>query len=106
MPYIDGKRVTMDEWQAANGSIPQQFHTGPDGENPAGEVELDADTGAPPVKVKGPKKAAGNQRSKRSEKAAKAAIANALGVSTDSSQLEDIDVSGLDADAPDSTEGE
>lgn len=95
MPYIDGKRVTNEEWTERYGSI-QKFHTGPDGENPATAPELDAETGAPEVKVK---TKAGGKRSQRSEKAAKAAVADALGVKADSPVLADIDVSGLDAPA-------
>lgn len=94
MPYIDGKRVSVEEWTERYGSI-QKFHTGPDGDNPASAPELDAETQAPKAKPV----RAGNKRSKRSETAAKAAIADALGVKTDSPVLADIDVSGLDAPA-------
>lgn len=92
MPYIDGKRVSNEEWTARFGSI-QQLHTGPDGENPASAPELDSEIGAPKAK----KAKAGGQRSKRSEKAAKAAVADALGVSATSPVLDTVDVSGLDA---------
>jgi hypothetical protein len=95
VPYIDGKRVTAEEWQAKNGSL-QRFHTGPDGENPASAPDINEELGAPEPK---PKAKAGGKRSQRSEKAAKAAIADALGVKTDSKVLADIDVSGLDAPA-------
>jgi hypothetical protein len=91
MPYIQGKRVSQAEWIALNGHV-VMLHTGPNGENPGRKVELDPDTGAP----KAPPKAGGN-RSQRSAKAAKAAIADALGVKEDSPVLDDIDVSGLDA---------
>lgn len=95
MPYIDGKRVSNEEWTERFGSI-QKLHTGPNGENPAAAPEMDEDTGAPKAKAK---KGAGGNRSQRSAKAAKAAIADALGVTESSPQLEDIDVSGLDAPA-------
>lgn len=94
MPYIDGKRVSNEEWTRQNGSL-REFHTGPDGDNPASAPELDEETQAPKVKSK----KAGSQRSKRTEKAAKAAVADALGVKSDSPALADIDVSGLDAPA-------
>ncbi len=94
MPYIDGKRVSVEEWTERYGSL-QRFHTGPDGDNPASPPEVDEETQAPKAK---PVKA-GGRRSKRSEKAAKAAIADALGVKDDSPILADIDVSGLDAPA-------
>lgn len=95
MPYIDGKRVSAEEWQERYGSL-QKFHTGPSGENPAPSPELDEELGAPKSE---PKAKAGGKRSKRSEKAAKAAVADALGVKADSAVLADIDVSGLDAPA-------
>lgn len=95
MPYIDGKRVSNEEWTERFGSI-QKLHTGPNGENPASEPTFDEATGAPEVKVK-PRKGAGGNRSAKSAKATKAAIADALGVKETSAQLEDIDVSGLDA---------
>lgn len=94
MPYIDGKRVSTEEWTDRYGSI-QRLHTGPDGDNPASAPELDAETAAPKAK---PVKA-GGKRSPRSTKAAKAAIADALGVKEDSPVLADIDVTGLDAPA-------
>ena len=90
MPYIDGKRVSQDEWINRFSSI-QKLHTGPHGENPAGPPGLD-EAGLPQPKPK-----AGGNRSKRSAKAARAAIADALGVKEDSHVLNDIDVSGLDA---------
>lgn len=80
------------EWTERFGTF-TQLHTGPGGENPATPPELD-ESGLPPVKAK-----AGTSRSKRSAKAAKAAIADALGVKEDSAVLADIDVSGLDAPA-------
>lgn len=92
MPYKDGVRISNEEW-ARLYSTTDQYKTGPNGENPADAPELDADTGAPKSKKK-----AGTKRSPRSEKAAKAAIADALGVKEDSPKLDDIDVSGLDAD--------
>lgn len=93
MPYIDGKRVSNEEWTARNGST-QRLHTGPNGENPADAPELDAESGAPVQKRKG--KAGGN-RSQRSEAAAKAAVADALGLDPGNPALSDIDVTGLDA---------
>jgi hypothetical protein len=97
MPYIDGKRVSNEEWTERFGSI-QRLHTGPDGDNPASAPDIDEEVGAPKPKPKSAKKA-GSQRSPKSAKATKAAIADALGVKDDSSQLDDIDVSGLDAPA-------
>ena len=96
MPYIDGKRVSNEEWTERYGSI-QRFHTGPDGDNPATAPDIDEEVGAPKPK---PAKA-GSKRSKRSETAAKAAVADALGLKADSPALADIDVSGLDADKED-----
>lgn len=87
MPYINGQRVTNEEYTAAFGSGAQLLHTGPHGENPAPEGEPTDIVGKP----KGKK-----ERSKPSQKKAKAAIADALGVDADDPQLEDIDVSGLD----------
>lgn len=95
MPYIDGKRVTNQEWTERYGSI-QKLHTGPDGENPASAPDIDPELGAPQVEKKA-KKGAGGNRSAKSAKATKAAIADALGVKDGSPALEDIDVSGLDA---------
>lgn len=91
MPYIDGKRVSNAEWQRQYGSV-QKLHTGPNGENPAGPVVIDEETGVPPV-VKGKR-----NRSPKSAAASMAAIADALGVATTSAALADIDLSGLDAD--------
>lgn len=91
MPYIDGKRISNEEWTNRFGSL-AQLHTGPGGENPAEAPELDAETQAPVAKK------ATRKRSTKSAKAAKAAVADALGVKNDSPVLEDIDVSGLDAD--------
>jgi hypothetical protein len=91
MPYVNGKRVSQQEWIALNGHT-ILLHTGPNGENPASGPDIDADTGVPKPKPK-----AGGNRSQRSAKAAKAAIADALGVKEDSHVLDDIDVSGLDA---------
>lgn len=99
MPYIDGKRVSNEEWTAKYGSV-QRLHTGPNGDNPAGEPEIDEDLGTVKVK-KVAKKQAGGNRSAKSAKATKAAIADALGVKDDSATLDDIDVSGLDAPAAD-----
>lgn len=98
MPYIDGKRVTNEEWTERFGSI-ERLHTGPRGENPGSGPEMDTEIGVPKQKKGGRK--AGSARSKRSEKSAKAAVADAMGVSADSEKLADIDVSGLDADAKD-----
>lgn len=94
MPYVNGARVTNQEWTDRFGSI-KQLHTGPGGENPADAPEVDPEVGAPkPVKTS---KGAGGKRSKRSSASAKAAIADALGVTGDSPVLADIDVSGIDA---------
>ena len=94
MPYINGQRVTNEEWTRRNGSL-QQLHTGPNGENPADAPELDAEVGAPQPKAK---QKAGGKRTKRSEQAAKAAVADALGVAADAAVLADVDVSGLGED--------
>lgn len=93
MPYIDGKRVSNKEWTERFGSF-TPLHTGPNGENPAAPPDIDEATGAPKPAPK-----AGGNRSKRSAKAARAAIADAMGVKEDSPVLADIDVSGLDAPA-------
>jgi hypothetical protein len=93
VPYEDGKRISNEEWTAKHGSI-AQLHTGPGGENPGESPELDAETAAPVSK-----KRAGGNRSGKSAKAAKAAVADALGVKGDSPALDDIDVSSLDVDA-------
>jgi hypothetical protein len=85
--------VSQRDWTERFGSF-QKLHTGPNGENPASPPDIDEATGAPKPKPK-----AGGNRSKRSTKAAKAAIADALGVKEDSHVLDDIDVSGLDAPA-------
>ena len=87
MPYIDGKRVSQEEWIARYSSL-KVLHTGPNGENPAPEPELDPETGAPPVKSK---------RTKRTSKATKAAIADAMGVKADDPSLADLDVTLEDA---------
>lgn len=85
MPYIEGKRVTTEEWQAANGSSLTKFHTGPNGENPAEAPVLDEETGAP-----APEKKAGNRRSSKGKAKVAAAIATATG--------QDLpDITGLDA---------
>lgn len=100
MPYDNGVRVSQDEYvrlkRLREGRDPEdgRLHTGPNGENPGEAVVIDEATGAPPVERK-----AGKRRSKRSEASAKAAVADALGVKTDSAALADIDVTGLDSDA-------
>lgn len=86
-------RVTNEEWVEQFGSI-QKLHTGPNGDNPGQPAAINPETGTIEVT---PKKA-GKQRSPNSAKAKKDAIADALGVKTDSSALDDIDVTGLDAD--------
>jgi len=101
MPYIDGQRVSNAEWTERFGTI-ERLHTGPDGENPAAPPDIDPEIGAPKSerKTKNTDSAkAGGKRSQRSTKAAKAAIADAMGVKEDSPALADIDVSGLDAPA-------
>lgn len=92
MPYIDGVRVSNEQWQDRYGSL-AKLHTGPNGENPATAPDIDPETNAPKVKK------AGGSRSKRSTKSAKAAVADALGVKNDNPVLDAIDVSGLDGDA-------
>lgn len=89
MPYVDGKRVSNDEWTALYGSS-APFHTGPNGDNPATAPDIDDEVGAPKSKK------AGNKRSPKSAASTKAAIADALGVKEGSPQLADIDVSDLD----------
>lgn len=85
MPYINGKRVTAEEWQAANGSSLTKFHTGPNGENPASPPDLDEETAAPKQEKK-----AGNRRSSKSTAKVAKAIATATG--------QDLpDITGLDA---------
>lgn len=94
MPYVDGKRVSNEEWTNLYGSL-AKLHTGPNGDNPASPPELDPETKAPKQK-----KGAGGKRSTRSTQSAKNAIADALGVKDDSPTLDAIDVSGLDVAAP------
>lgn len=89
MPYVNGKRVTLDEYLEANGSTIEKMRTGPNGENPGESPDIDAEIGAPKSEKKTTKR-----RSGRSEKAAKAAIANALGTTVDSPAVADVDVSG------------
>lgn len=102
MPYDNGVRVSQNEYvrlkRLREGRDPEdgRLHTGPNGENPGETPDIDEATGAPPV-VRKP----GKRRSKRSEASAKAAVADALGVSTESATLADIDVTGLDADDED-----
>lgn len=93
MPYIDGKRVSNEEWMNRYGSL-KTLHTGPSGENPAPAPDIDEEIGAPTERPSKKK----STRSKRSSAAAKAAIADALGVKEGSSELADIDVTGLDAE--------
>lgn len=106
MPYINGKRVSNEEWTATYGSI-EKLRTGPNGENPGTAPVIDEDTGVPVSKPKSKGKnktsesKAGGKRSPRSSKAAKAAIADAMGVKDDSPELDDIDVTGADAAASD-----
>lgn len=95
MPYVNGKRVSTEEYLAANGRTLELMRTGPRGENPAEGPAIDPETGAPPVERK--TKSGGKRSPGRSTKAAKAAVANALGVSTNSPTLDDIDTTGLDA---------
>ncbi len=93
MPYKDGKRISNAEWTRLYGSI-ALLHTGPNGENPGVAPDPEEEFADAPKT----KKKAGSNRSKRSSAAAKAAIADALGVKADSAQLEDIDLTGLDAE--------
>lgn len=80
MPYIEGKRVSQEEFIRLNSST-QRLYTGPNGDNPAPAPELDEDR--KPVQ-KGKSSKPGNKRSKQSAKSASNAIADALGVSTES----------------------
>jgi hypothetical protein len=88
MPYINGRRVSNQEWIDTYGSI-KQLHTGPNGENPGKPAELDEETGAPPVQ-KVVKRAA------RSAAKAKAAVADAMGKSTASPEVAALDADGTD----------
>jgi len=81
MPYINGKRVSNQEWIDTYSSL-KVLHTGPNGENPASDPALDEDTGAPVVE-KVAKKA------KRGAKQVKAAIADAFGADVAASADED-----------------
>lgn len=91
MPYIDGKRVSQAEWIDRFSTL-RQFHTGPNGANPAEPAPIDEETMAPVVEVKSKD---GRKRSARSATAAKKAIADAIGVKDNSPVLADIDVSGV-----------
>lgn len=75
MPYLNGKRVSQDEYIAYLGNPLQTLHTSANGVNPAPAPDIDEETGAPEVKPK----RAGTQRSKRSKATVAAAIADALG---------------------------
>lgn len=74
MPYIGGVRVSNQEWSERYGSHTKQLHTGPNGENPASEVELDPETRAPKSERK-----AGSKRSSKSAAKVAAAVATATG---------------------------
>jgi len=87
MPYVDGKRISNEEWTARFGSI-QKLHTGPNGENPATQPDLDPETHAPVQKQ------AGKRRSARSTAKVNAAIADATGADVASLP----DVTGLDVE--------
>ena len=88
MPYINGKRVSNQEWQDTYSSL-KLLHTGPNGENPAGPPELDEETGAPPVE-----KVA--KRAKRSAAKAKAAVADAMGKASSSPEVVALDAGSED----------
>jgi hypothetical protein len=92
MPYVNGVRVSNQEWQDRYSSL-RKLHTGPNGDNPASDPIIDEATGAPVSELVG--------RSPRSAAAARAAIADALGVSEDSEAMSAIDVTGMDADSDD-----
>jgi hypothetical protein len=95
MPYVDGKRISNQEWSDRFSSL-RQFPTGPNGENPAEPPELDAETKAPKSEKK-----AGSKRSKNSGKKVTDAIADATGAA-----VADLpDITGLDAE-PETTEAE
>ena len=101
MPYINGVRVSAEEWQRVNGSSVTRLHTGPNGENPAPGPELDPETQAPKAEKK-----AGKKRSARSKATIAAAVADATGA--EAPDL-DLDVTDLDADgdaAEDTTGGD
>lgn len=79
MPWLDGKRVSVQVWLAKNSRTePFPASGGPD------TAAVESDTEAPTAE-------AGRRRSPRSEQAARAAIADALGLKD---LPDDIDVSG------------
>lgn len=86
--------MSQDEFIARNSAL-KQFHTGPDGENPAEAPAIEEETQAPAPKQ------AGTQRSTRSKASAKAAVADALGVSADAEVLEDIEANPAEDALPD-----
>lgn len=85
MPYIEGRRVSAQEWQERYGSL-AKLHTGPNGENPADAPELDAET-------KAPKSKPGKRRGGTTGKKRTAAVADAMGVDPETLP----DITGLDA---------
>lgn len=94
MPYIHGRRVSLEEWQRENGSSLEEFHTGPNGSNPASAPELDPETKAPKSVRK-----AGSKRSSKGASKVAAAIATATG--------QDLpDLTGLDAGGEDGESSE
>ena len=92
MPYIEGRRVSAQEWQDRYGSL-KTLHTGPNGENPAEAPELDPET-------KAPKSKPGKRRGGTTGKKRAAAIADAMGVDADALP----DITGLDADGSDNAD--
>ena len=92
MPYIDGRRVSNAEWTERYGSL-AKLHTGPNGENPADAPELDPET-------KAPKSKPGKRRGVNTGKKRTAAIADAMGVSTETLP----DITGLDAGTEDNSD--
>ncbi len=74
MPYVNGKRVSNEEWADLYGSGVQSFHTGPSGENP-GEAPEDEPNEV--VEDKKPK------RSTKSKNARAKAIADTTGPTAD-----------------------
>lgn len=90
MPYQDGVRISQERYMELHSEGLTVLHTGPNGENPAPSgPPIDPATGVP--------KSEGRKRGKRTNKATKAAIADAMGVNAKDKQLDAIDVSGLDA---------
>lgn len=77
MPYINGVRVSAQEWADKYGSL-IKLHTGPNGDNPADPPVIDEETGGPVDERK-----AGSRRSSKSRAKVASAIAVATGTELD-----------------------